>query len=207
MRNTPNARREKDEIMSTSLHHLFAMDGASKKGEGGSDVERIPYFLLKRGGARRALTGMAFMGVPDTRSDCDGVRITPSHIVRRQMADWSGLSLGSVQLIGREQFEYRYKGARHLLIASERAEREQGETLVEGLPKSTQREFSKKLSLIPAGHEFHGWQKPRVLTRVTYLYIDPNRLTNDPDLRFAETELTPRLFFFDQDLWETSQKL
>jgi AraC-like DNA-binding protein len=153
------------------------------------------------------LTGMAFMGVPDTGDDCEGVRFTPSHIVRRQIADWSGLSLGSVQLVGREQFEYRYHGARHLLIASERAEREQGETLVEGLPKSTQREFSKKLSLIPAGHEFHGWQKPRVLTRVTYLYIDPKRFANDPDLRFAETEFTPRLFFFDPDLWETSQKL
>jgi AraC family transcriptional regulator len=147
------------------------------------------------------------MGVPHTLNDCEGVRITPSHIVRRQMADWSGLSLGSVQLVGREQFEYRYEGARHLLIASERAEREQGETLVEGLPKSTQREFSKKLSLVPAGHQFRGWQQPRVLTRVTYLYIDPKRLTNDPNLRFAEAEFTPRLFFFDRDLWETSQKL
>jgi AraC family transcriptional regulator len=153
------------------------------------------------------LIGVAIMGVPRTRNDCESVRFTPSHIVRRQIADWSGLSLGSVQLVGREQFEYRYEGARHLLIASERAEREQGETLVEGLPKSTQREFSKKLSLIPAGHQFHGWQNPRVLTRVTYLYIDPKRLTNDPDLRFAEAEFTPRLFFFDQDLWETSQKL
>jgi AraC family transcriptional regulator len=147
------------------------------------------------------------MGVPQTRNDWEGVRFTPSHIVRHQMADWSGLSLGIVQLVGREQFEYRYQGARHLLIASERAEREQGETLVEGLPKSTQREFSKKLSLIPAGHQFHGWQKPRVLTRVTYLYIDPTLLTNDPNLRLTEVEFTPRLFFFDQDLWETSQKL
>jgi AraC family transcriptional regulator len=147
------------------------------------------------------------MGVPHTGNDCEGVRFTPPQIVRRQMADWRGLSLGSVQLVGRERFEYRYRGARHLLIASERAEREQGETLVEGLPRSTQREFSKKLSLIPAGHEFHGWQEPRVLTRATYLYIDPKRLTDDPNLGFAETEFAPRLFFFDNALWETAQKL
>jgi AraC family transcriptional regulator len=78
---------------------------------------------------------------------------------------------------------------------------------VEGFQKSTQREFSRKLSFIPAGHCFHGWQDPRVLTRCTYLYIDPHSSLIDPELRFSEIEFKPRLFFFDRNLWETALKL
>src|SRR4029077_12038839 len=29
----------------------------------------------------------------------------------------------------------------------------------------------------------------------------------DPELRFADTDFRPRLFFFDRDLWETLEKL
>lgn len=47
----------------------------------------------------------------------------------------------------------------------------------------------------------------RTLSRYTYFDIDPHRLLVDPDLRFAETEFKPRLFFFNQALWETLQKL
>jgi len=43
--------------------------------------------------------------------------------------------------------------------------------------------------------------------RVTYFYIDPRAPLLDPELRFAETEFKPRLFFFDNDLWETAAKL
>ena len=55
----------------------------------------------------------------------------------------------------------------------ERGERDDGETVVEGLPKSTLHELSRRLSFVPAGHRFSGWQKPRTLARVTYFYIDP----------------------------------
>ena len=113
----------------------------------------------------------------------------------------------AVEVIRREPFEAGFKAPRHLLIMCERAERDDGETLVEGLPSSTLHEFSHKLSFVPAGHQFSGWQKPRVLTRVTYFYIDPQGPLIDPDLRFAETEFKPRLFFFDKDLWETAYKL
>ena len=78
---------------------------------------------------------------------------------------------------------------------SERTERDEGETLVEVLPKSSLHQFNQKLTLVAAGHEFSGWQVPRALTRATYFYIDPHRLLADPRLRFAEIELRPRLFF------------
>ena len=81
------------------------------------------------------------------------------------------------------------------------------ETLVEGLPKSTLRNLSGRLTFVPAGHEFYGWQHPRVLTRVNYFYIDPQGPLLDTALRFAETDFRPRLFFFDPELWQLAAKL
>jgi AraC family transcriptional regulator len=142
----------------------------------------------------------------------DGVRpaivsIAPSDIARRQIATWTGIQAEAVELTRRVPFEYGYQASSHLLIMAERAERDEGETRIEGLLKSTQQELSHKLTLVPAGHRFCGWQKPRVLGRCNYFYLDPRSPLVDPELRFAEAELKPRLFFFDRDLWDTALKL
>jgi AraC family transcriptional regulator len=94
-----------------------------------------------------------------------------------------------------------------LLIVHERAERHDGETLIEGLPKSTQREFNCKLSFVPAGHRFYGWQTPRVLTRVTYFYIDLQDPLFDLESGIPCPTIGPRLFFFDRAVWDTALKL
>jgi AraC family transcriptional regulator len=136
-----------------------------------------------------------------------GVEFSPPDLVRRRLATWAGLQGDTVEITRLERFEYGVKSSFHVLIASERAERTDGETVIEGFQKSTQREFSRRLSFIPAGHRFHGWQEPRVLTRCTYLYIDPAGPLADPELRFSEIEFVPRLFFFDDSLWQTALKL
>jgi AraC family transcriptional regulator len=136
-----------------------------------------------------------------------GVTFSPPDIVRRRRAAWDGIRADTVEITRLDRFEYGVKSPYHVLIASERAEREDGETVVEGFQRSTQREFSRKLSFVPAGHCFHGWQDPRVLARCTFLYIDPEGSLADPDLRFPEIAFTPRLFFFDHDIWETALKL
>jgi AraC family transcriptional regulator len=136
-----------------------------------------------------------------------GIMFSPPDIVRRRRAAWDGIKADTVEITRLDRFEYGVKSPYHVLIASERAEREDGETVVEGFQRSTQREFSRKLSFIPAGHCFHGWQDPRVLARCTFLYIDPYGSLADPDLRFPEIEFTPRLFFSDHDIWETALKL
>lgn len=135
------------------------------------------------------------------------VRFAPPDIARRHGMVWDGLEADAVEVLRREPFEYGFRALRHLLIMTERGERDDGESLVEGLPASTLREFSRKLSFVPAGHQFFGWQKPRALWRVTCFYIDPRGAALDPELRFDETEFKPRLFFFDKDLWETAAKL
>src|SRR5271169_132452 len=150
----------------------------------------------------RSSTDLQSAKVPPT-----GVTISPPDMVRGRKAAWAGIRGDTVEITRLERFEYGVRSPFHILIASERAERADGETVVEGFQKSTQREFSRKLSFIPAGHCFHGWHDPRVLTRCTYLYIDPAGPLVDPELRFSEIEFLPRLFFFDRDIWETALKL
>lgn len=135
------------------------------------------------------------------------VKIAPADIVRHRSAAWDGVRVEAVEITRRQRFDYGYEAPTHLLIAAEKAERHDGETLVEGLPRSTLREFSRRLTFIPAGHKFYGWQDPRILMRTTYFYIDPRGPLFDAELGFGATRFKPRLFFFDQDLWETTRKL
>jgi AraC family transcriptional regulator len=135
------------------------------------------------------------------------VDFSPSEIVRRHSATWSGLHVETVHVMRHAPFEYGFRAPCHLLIAAELAERYDGESFVEGLPRSTLRNFTHKLTFVPAGHDFRGSQRPRALTRTTYFYIDPDGPLADPALRFDEIEFKPRLFFYDRDLWETALKL
>jgi AraC family transcriptional regulator len=147
---------------------------------------------------------------PRDLASCDGcvpVQFNPSDIAQRNITRWTGVKADTVEIVRREPYDYRLQASCHMLIMAERGERDDGETEIEGLPKSTRREFSGRLSFVPRGHRFSGWQKPRVLTRVTYFYIDPSGPLLDPVLRFAETEFKPRLFFHDRDLWAIVSKL
>lgn len=135
------------------------------------------------------------------------VCIAPEEMIERQFAQWQGLRADIVTAIERRPFDYRFKAAQHLLIAADQVERDDGETSVEGLPKSTLRSVSGRLTFVPAGYEFHGWQHPRMLTRVNYFYIDPMSPLLDGDLRFGEIDFRPRLFFVDPELWRLTVKL
>jgi AraC family transcriptional regulator len=141
---------------------------------------------------------------PQTQAIVD---FSPARIVERHSASWLGLRVETVQLMRHAPLQYSFRAPCHLLIAAELAERHEGETLVEGLPRSTLRDFTHKLTFVPAGHEFRGWQRPRALTRIAYFYIDPRGPLADPALRFDQIEFKPRLFFYDTDLWQTALKL
>jgi AraC family transcriptional regulator len=148
------------------------------------------------------------IGLPDTPSSPPSiVEISPPDIARRRLANWGAIQADKVKVTRRETFEYGFQARRHLLIVYERAERHDGETLIEGLPKSTLREFNCKLSFVPAGHRFYGWQTPRVLTRVTYFYIDLQDPLFDLESGITYPTISPRLFFFDQAVWDTALKL
>jgi AraC family transcriptional regulator len=135
------------------------------------------------------------------------VEFSPPDIARRRTANWGAIQADTVNVTRRGTFEYGFQAGRHLLIAYERAERHEGETLIEGLPRSKLREFSCKLSFVPAGHRFYGWETPRVLTRVTYFYINLQDRLFDRGPGVTCPTISPRLFFFDQAVWDTALKL
>jgi AraC family transcriptional regulator len=135
------------------------------------------------------------------------VEISPPDIACRRLANWGVIQADTVKVTRRGTFEYSFQARRHLLIVHERAERREGETFIEGLPKSTLREFNCKLSFVPAGHRFHGWETPRVLTRVNYFYIDLQDRLFDPEIGIDSCKISPRLFFFDRAVWDTALKL
>jgi AraC family transcriptional regulator len=135
------------------------------------------------------------------------IAFTPPDIAYRRTAVWNGMQAERVRILEPKPFEYGFRAPYHLLMVIEKAARFEGETCVEGLPKSNLRDLSRKLAFVPAGSRFCGWAKPRLLSQVTCLYIDPRGPMLDPDLQFDRIEFKPRLFFFDQAIWETAQKL
>jgi len=144
--------------------------------------------------------GSAMTGMPH-------VAVSPPAIVQRHGVQWDLVQVEQMELIRHASFDYEFKGPRHLLIASERAERYDGETLIDGLPRSNRREWNRRMTFIPAGHRFYGWQKPRSLLRCTFIHVDPLSSLLCSELRFAELDFRPRLFFFDADVWATALKL
>src|SRR5262249_61058858 len=98
--------------------------------------------------------------------------VAPPAVALHQSADWGLVQAEQVDIIRHEPFSYEFKGPRHLLVASERAERYDGETLVEGLPRSNRRVWSRRMSFIPAGHRFYGWQNARALQGRPLPYTD-----------------------------------
>ena len=135
------------------------------------------------------------------------VEFSPSKSVLRHAAAWTGLFAETFEITDHLPFEIAATSPFHLLIVNERAERVDGETFIEGLPKSRLRRLTGRLSLVPAGHRFSERQTPRVSARIIHLHIDPAGPLLEPELRFPEMELKPRLFFNDRDLWETAIKL
>ncbi|MGB9295317.1 MAG: hypothetical protein WCB52_03915, partial [Pseudolabrys sp.] len=65
------------------------------------------------------------------------VRIAPAETINRQLSVWQGLRADVVSAVMHQPFECSFKSQQHLLVATEYSERDDGETSVEGLPKST----------------------------------------------------------------------
>jgi AraC family transcriptional regulator len=139
-------------------------------------------------------------------TDNPAVRISPPEIVKRRILTWDGMAAETVQTTARKTIAFRFRAPLHLLVAWEQAARSDGETFVEGLPRSRLRDVRRKLTFVPAGHEYSEWGEPRVLMRVLYFYFDPDWIPTLPETTDLPS-LAPRLFFDDPTLWNTALKL
>src|SRR5262249_32698761 len=83
----------------------------------------------------------------------------------------------------------------HLLMVCDRGRRSQGETIVDGLPRSTLRDTEHKMTFVPVGCRFHAWRLTQSSECFVCFHIDRTGPLVDPELSFAEIEFVPRLFF------------
>lgn len=132
------------------------------------------------------------------------VQVLPSSMVKRRAIAWKGMAAEIVQATQRHKVEFRFRSSFHLLAFHEQGARNDGETFVEGLSRSNLRDVKRKLTFVPAGHEYREWHDPRVLSRVVFFYFDPAAM---PSLSDQERPLSPRLFFENAALRETALKL
>ena len=135
------------------------------------------------------------------------VRIGPVGAVRRRAAIWPGMAAELVQATSRDKIEYRFRAPVHLLAVFEDGSRDEGESFVEGLPRSTLRTLTRKITFVPAGHEYYEWHRLRTPSRLIYFYLDPAKLGVFSQIGLSDISLTPRLFFENAALWNSALKL
>ena len=136
-----------------------------------------------------------------------GIDIAPAQAVARRSLVLRGMTAEFVTLSRRERLTFSYRGPRHLLIVHEQGVRFEGETALEGLPRSSLRELRQKLTFVPAGHAYSEWQDPKVLSRTSYFFFDPAAMPALPAINGGTVDLSPRLFFANATLWEAASKL
>lgn len=135
------------------------------------------------------------------------VDISPRDAVNRRSTNLDGMSAEIVDATSHSRTEYRFRAPVHLLAVYEHASRHDGETFVEGLPRSRLRNMTRKFTFVPAGHEYHEWQEPRTPARIMHFYLDPAKLDIYSDMGITDISFAPRLFFEDSALWESAVKL
>jgi AraC family transcriptional regulator len=112
-----------------------------------------------------------------------------------------------VQANRRGRIDYHSCAPFPMLVVHERGVRHDGCTVIDGLPKSTLQDCSRKLVFVPAGHNYDDWHEQRMLSRVVFFHLNPTQLSISPELSYAISSLAPRLFFENGALIETALKL
>jgi AraC family transcriptional regulator len=135
------------------------------------------------------------------------VQISPSPAVNRRSASWSGMTVEIVQANQRGRIDYHCCASVHMLVVYERGVRDDGCTVIEGLPNSALQDCRRKLIFVPAGHKYHDWHVPRTLSRVLFFYLDPRQFATASQPALLNSPLAPRPFFEDSALMETALKL
>jgi AraC family transcriptional regulator len=134
----------------------------------------------------------------------NSVSVAPLRLVTRRGIQWHRMGAEVVQATAHNRIDYSFRSRVHLLAVYEQGVRRDGESYVEGVPRSTLRDVAKKLTFVPAGHEYREWHDPRTPIGVTYFYLDPEEFQIGSDEGIL---LAPRLFFEDATIWSTAAKL
>jgi AraC family transcriptional regulator len=140
----------------------------------------------------------------ETAAISGGLEIKPADVVSRRAAAWRGMKVEVIQCITHDKIELRFRSPWHLLLVYEEGVRDSGETVI-GDARSTLRSLGRKLTFVPAGHDYREWQQPSVRSRIICFYFDPAKLPVVPN--GSSALLSPRLFFENNMVWETAVRL
>ncbi|MDB5538965.1 MAG: hypothetical protein JWQ89_692 [Devosia sp.] len=137
------------------------------------------------------------------------IEMSPADAVTQRVVIADGVAAEIVHAMTHDRFAFRFRAPVHMLVVYEQGARRDGETVIEGSSRSTLRDFARKLTFVPAGHEYREWQEPRTLGRAMYVYFDPARLhvLSDTDDADDDAAMSARLFFEDATLLDTALKL
>jgi AraC family transcriptional regulator len=135
------------------------------------------------------------------------VEVSPPDAVSRRTVSWPGMAVEIVRANRRCRIDYRYYAPTPMLVFHDRGVRRDGCTVIDGLPKSTLQDCSRKLVFVPAGHKYHDWHEPRTLARTIFFYFNPSQPAMGPELGLWRLPQAPQLFFEDGALIETALKL
>ena len=141
-----------------------------------------------------------------SRPTCD-IEINPADVVARRAIAWNGMRAEVIRCVTHDKIEFSFRASWHLLLIYEEGVRNSGETIVGSLPRSTLRTVRRKLTFVPAGHQYREWQQPSVRTRVICIYFDPANMPTRSAENSPEVAFLPRLYFENDSLWETATKL
>ncbi|HEY2184631.1 MAG TPA: AraC family transcriptional regulator [Xanthobacteraceae bacterium] len=148
--------------------------------------------------------------LPDDIGDAaDGpaLQVTPANVVNRHSRAWDGIRVEILHSVTHDAAEYRFRAPCHLLLVYEEGVRDEGETHVGSLPCSTLRTLRRKLTFVPAGHDYREWHRPRIRSRIICFYLDPAKMPIHPDATPSAARLAPRVLYENNVLWETAVKL
>lgn len=134
------------------------------------------------------------------------VEIFPANVVKRRAIASHGMAVESVQTASHSRIEYCFCAPMHLLVIYEDGARRDGETFVEALPQATLQGFAHKFTFVPAGRRYHEWHELRTPAHLIYFYFHPARLKYHSQTHVNDV-LTPRLYFEDEWLRNTTSKL
>jgi AraC-like DNA-binding protein len=83
------------------------------------------------------------------------VDVYPPDIVRRRTVAWDGMAAEIVQATRPEKIEFRFRAPLHLLAVYDQGIRSDGETFVDGLPRSKLRDVRRKLAGLVSLSPYH----------------------------------------------------
>ncbi|WGD50300.1 AraC family transcriptional regulator [Bradyrhizobium sp. CB1650] len=137
----------------------------------------------------------------DSRCRAEVAAISPIDAVKRSISGVPTCFAETISVPARTKAAISFSGPRHLLVLYHEGFRGEGLATVSGLPASSLRSVTSRLTFVPAGSCFREVYEARSMTRATFLYLAADQL--------EETESPPsaNVHFDDQLVWGTAAKL